>query len=34
MTDLVTTNKKRIHRPRVMPVLLMKEDGLLYKTQK
>ena len=27
-------NKKRVHRPRIMPVLLMQGDGLLYKTQK
>lgn len=26
--------KKRIHRPRIMPVLLMQGDGLLYKTCK
>jgi len=27
-------NKKRCHRPRLIPVLLMRQDGLLYKTQK
>ena len=28
------SKNKRIHRPRIMPVLLMMDDGLLYKTQK
>lgn len=27
-------NKKRRHRPRLIPVLLMQDDGLLYKTQR
>ncbi len=30
----VTLKNRRVHRPRVMPVLLIKSDGLLYKTQK
>jgi len=29
-----TSSTKRIHRPRVMPVLLIQGDGLLYKTRK
>jgi cyclase len=35
MTDTITNvHRKRVHRPRIMPVLLMHGDGLLYKTQK
>jgi cyclase len=34
MTLAVAQKKKRVHRPRIMPVLLMQDDGLLYKTQK
>jgi imidazole glycerol-phosphate synthase subunit HisF len=33
MTEAPAT-QKRTHRPRIMPVLLMQGDGLLYKTQK